>query len=151
MKNLRLESWAKFFCCLLYMLGLCHLIQSKISMVWNHYFAVLSLFLAPGVALTPWRPPWPPVFYSFEKIIHRNFSNSLVKVILYACDHYFAIFAWCTTGHHILVLDFAQLHDENVLDSPLAWKHDLQLLVSSRLHCNSSVYCRGTVHVYEQE
>ena len=29
-------------------------------MVWGHYFAVLSLFLAPGVAWTPWRPPGPP-------------------------------------------------------------------------------------------
>ena len=36
-------------------------------MVWGHYFAVLSLFLAPGVSWTPrappgapWRPPGPP-------------------------------------------------------------------------------------------
>ena len=36
-------------------------------MIWGHYSAVLSLFLAPGVAWTPlvppgapWRPPGPP-------------------------------------------------------------------------------------------
>ena len=29
-------------------------------MVWGHYFAVLLLFLAPGVAWTPWRLPGPP-------------------------------------------------------------------------------------------
>ena len=31
------------------------------TLVWGYYFAVLSLFLAPGVAWTPPGAPWPPL------------------------------------------------------------------------------------------